>query len=135
MNCKEKWGYTPNEILYKMDFGLRDGKSMQTLEMITDAMKEMKETEQKMMYNSLLSIIDEINIILKENYKINYKDIYKKIKDKYVNLYMKERPEINADNIDFLEMPNKNRFIVKLCDGYINSNYIKQSINQINGGK
>lgn len=135
MNCKEKWGYSPSEILTKMDFGLRNNKSMTNLEMIMDALYEMQETEQRMMYNSLLSMIDEINIILKETYKINYKDIYKKIKDKYKDLYIKERPEINADNIDFLEMPNKNRFIIIFCDKYINVNYIKQNINQINKGK
>ena len=80
-------------------------------------------------------MIDEINIILKKTYKINYKDIYKKIKDKYINLYIKERPEINTDNIDYLKMPNKNRSIVNFCDMYINCNYIKQNINQINKGK
>ena len=95
----------------------------------------MKGTEQKMMYDSLLSMIDEINIIFKETYKINYKDIYKKIKDKYIDLYIKERSEINSDNLDFLEIPNKNRFIVSFCDMYINCNYIKQNINQINEEK
>ena len=91
-----------------------------------------KETEQQMMYDSLLSIIDEINIILEETYKINYKDIYKIIKDKYTGLYMKERPIMTTDYIDFIKKPNKNRFIVNFCDSHINANYVKQSINQIN---
>lgn len=131
MNCKEKWGYTPQQIL-KMEFGLRDNKAMTHLEMKTDAMQEIQETEQKVMYDSLLTMVDEINIILKDAYNIDYKDVYKKIKDKYSDLYMKERPEISPKTIDFLEMPNKNRQIINYCDIYIDTKYIKQNINQIN---
>lgn len=85
--------------------------------------------EQEIIKDSLLTILDEVNILLNDIYKINYKEIYIKIRSKYKNLYMKERPEISPETINFLESPNKYRQIINFCDSYINSNYIKQSFN------
>lgn len=114
MNCKEKWGYTPKEIL-NMEFGLRDGKSMTHLEMRMDAFQEMQENENKIMYNSLLSIIDEINIERfkkikshPEIKKFYYKNCIYDIADieKFVN-YKKEEKEQEQKYKKALEEQNK----------------------------
>lgn len=85
---------------------------------------------EEMTKQDYITVLDDINICLANQFNIDYKNLYMHLREKNKIDYLKEKPKISDKeliNSGWLEKPNTNLKLFNFCDTMAKTHYIYQN--------